>query len=83
MHTISRVIGQQPDMGALPTLQAAIDPDVGRNDYYGPAGFMEMRGYPKKVDTSAEAQDPELAKRLWDVSEMLTGIQYAWPLKVG
>lgn len=79
-HTISEWIGQKPEMGALPTLQAAIDPDAHRNDYFGPGGFMEMRGYPKKVDTIAAAKDADLAKRLWAVSEKLTGVQYVWPV---
>lgn len=80
MHTISRILGQQPEMGALPTLLAATDPGVQRDDYYGPDGFMEMRGYPIKVGSSAAARDSELARRLWDVSEELTGIRYAWPV---
>jgi NAD(P)-dependent dehydrogenase (short-subunit alcohol dehydrogenase family) len=80
MHTISRVIGQQPAMGALPTLLAATDPDVQPNEYFGPVGLMEMRGYPTRVDTSQAAKDPVLAQRLWDTSEELTGIQYAWPV---
>ena len=41
-----------------------------------------MRGYPRKVDTSQAAKEPELAQRLWDVSEELTGIRYAWPVRV-
>lgn len=80
MHTISRVIGQQPAMGALPTLLAATDPDVQPNEYFGPGGLMEMRGYPTRVDTNQAAKDPALAQRLWDTSEVLTGIQYAWPV---
>jgi NAD(P)-dependent dehydrogenase (short-subunit alcohol dehydrogenase family) len=80
MHTISRIIGQQPAMGALPTLQAAVDPGVQPNDYFGPRGLVEMRGYPTRVDTSAAAKDPNLAKRLWNVSEELIGIRYAWPV---
>ncbi len=80
MHTISRIFGQQPEIGAMPTLLAATDPGVQRDDYYGPDGFMEMRGYPIKVGSSAAANDPELARRLWDVSEELTGIRYAWPV---
>lgn len=66
-------------MGALPTLQAALDPDAKRNDYFGPGGFMEMRGYPKKVDTSEAAKDDVLARHLWDVSEKLTDFHYSWP----
>jgi NAD(P)-dependent dehydrogenase (short-subunit alcohol dehydrogenase family) len=79
MHSISRVVGQSPPMGALPTLRAAADPDVQPNDYYGPGGFMEMRGYPKEVDTSDAAKDAALAKKLWQVSEELTAVTYPWP----
>ncbi len=80
MHTISRVIGQQPYMGALPTLQAAVDPDVQPNDYYGPVGLMGMRGYPARVNTSQAAKDTKLAERLWEISEELTDILYSWPV---
>jgi len=80
LHTVSEWIGQRPEMGALPTLQAALDPDAKRNDYFGPSGFMEMRGYPQKVETSDAAKDVNLAKRLWEVSEEMTGISYHWPV---
>lgn len=80
LHAVSEWVGQQPAMGALPTLQAALDPEAQRNDYFGPGGFMEMRGYPKKVEPSAAAKDTQLAKRLWDVSEKMTGISYNWPV---
>jgi NAD(P)-dependent dehydrogenase (short-subunit alcohol dehydrogenase family) len=80
LHTVSEWVGQKPEMGALPTLQAALDPDAGRNDYFGPSGFMEMRGYPRKVDTSDAAKDENLARRLWVVSEELTDLSYAWPV---
>lgn len=78
MHGISRIIGQSPPMGALPTLRAATDSSVHANDYYGPDGFMEMRGHPKKVDTSAAAKDDDLADRLWQVSEEMTAVHYDW-----
>ena len=80
LQGVSRVLGQQPAMGALPTLMAAIHPAVERNDYFGPDGFMEMRGYPVIVETSQAAKDGALAKLRWDLSEQLTGIQYAWPV---
>lgn len=76
MHSLSRVIGQTPPMGALPTLMAAIDPNAERNDYYGPSGFAEMRGYPKKVGMTNAAKDDAVAKRLWEVSEKLTSTTY-------
>lgn len=70
----SRLLGQQAPMGALPTLYAATSADMKANDYAGPGGFQEMRGYPKKVDRSAAAKDPSVARRLWQVSEELTGM---------
>jgi len=79
MHTLSRIVGQSPPMGALPTLRAAVDPDVQANDYYGPDSFlMEMRGHPVKVKPSKAAQDPALAEKLWRVSEDMTGITYSF-----
>lgn len=80
IHTISEWIGQKPEMGALPTLRAAVDPQVSRNDYFGPDSWMELRGYPKKVETSDAAKDPALAKRLWEVSENLSGVRYSFPV---
>jgi NAD(P)-dependent dehydrogenase (short-subunit alcohol dehydrogenase family) len=82
LHAVSRVIGQRPPMGALPTLRAAVDADAQPNDYYGPRGFMEMRGHPQKVDSSDAAKDEALAKKLWAVSEEMTGITYDWPTQV-
>jgi len=68
--------GQQPPMGALPTLYAAVGPDVPPASYYGPNGFMEMRGYPKRVGTSSAAQNQAGAVLLWAVSEELTGVTF-------
>ena len=80
LHTVSEWLGQKPEIGALPTLQAALDPGAGRNHYFGPGGFMEMRGYPRKVETSEAAKDSNLAQCLWVVSEELTGVNYTWPV---
>lgn len=78
IRMLSKIIAQQASMGALPTLYAATVSDVQANDYYGPNGLMEMRGYPKKVDTSADAKNPAIAKLLWQSSEQLTGTTYQW-----
>ncbi|MFA9453248.1 MAG: SDR family NAD(P)-dependent oxidoreductase [Candidatus Aminicenantaceae bacterium] len=69
-------LAQDITMGALPTLCAAVAEDVQACDYYGPEGWREMRGHPKKVETSALAKDMEKARKLWEVSEKLTGISY-------
>lgn len=67
---------QNSKMGALPTLYAAIAPDVQGNDYIGPGGFQEFGGYPKKVEPAAHAKKDDVAAKLWDVSEKMTGVFY-------
>lgn len=70
---VARTLAQSDDAGALPTLYAAVV-DVPGNSYAGPDGFLGVRGAPKLVSRSAKAQDTEVARRLWDVSEELTGV---------
>jgi NAD(P)-dependent dehydrogenase (short-subunit alcohol dehydrogenase family) len=67
---------QGADMGALPTLRAATDPDVLGGQYYGPDGLAELRGYPTIVASSRASHDTDAQKRLWTVSEQLTGVVY-------
>jgi hypothetical protein len=70
------VLFQSPAMGALPTLRAATDPSVEGGQYYGPEGFAEQRGHPKIVKSSAQSHDEDLQRRLWTVSEELTGVSF-------
>ncbi len=64
-------------MGALPTLRAATDPTVHGGQYYGPpGGLLQMRGYPKLVSSNGRSHDVASQKRLWAVSEELTGVTY-------
>jgi len=67
---------QSPAMGALPTLRAATDPAVQGGQYYGPDGLGEQRGHPKLVQSSAQSRDEDLQRRLWTVSEELTGVSF-------
>jgi len=67
---------QSAEQGALPTLRAATDPGARGGQYYGPDGFGETRGYPKVVASSAQSHDADLQRRLWAVSEELTGVVY-------
>ncbi|HEX3875323.1 MAG TPA: oxidoreductase [Solirubrobacteraceae bacterium] len=71
----NRLIAQDEDGGALPTLYAAVA-DVPGNSFAGPSGFMEQRGAPKLVNRSQAAADADVARRLWDVSEALTGVRF-------
>ena len=70
----ARLVGQSAAAGALPLLYAATAPDVHGGDYYGPGGPTSMRGHPTMVAPPRRALDPELAARLWAVSEALTGV---------
>ncbi|MEV4177840.1 hypothetical protein [Nonomuraea sp. NPDC049709] len=71
------LLAQSDDDGALPTLYAAVA-QVPGDSYAGPSGFLEGRGAPKLVGRSARAQDAEVARRLWEVSEKLTGVAFPW-----
>jgi NAD(P)-dependent dehydrogenase (short-subunit alcohol dehydrogenase family) len=72
----ARLISQNPEMGALPTLRAATDPGVLGGQYYGPRGLFGARGYPKLAHSSRQSHDTALQHRLWTVSEELTGITF-------
>jgi NAD(P)-dependent dehydrogenase (short-subunit alcohol dehydrogenase family) len=69
-----RLLTQSPAEGALPTLRAATDPVVQGGEYYGPANRFEMVGPPVLVQASAASRDDVVARRLWDLSIELTGI---------
>ncbi len=66
-----------PEIAALTTLRAAVDPQAHGGDYYGPDGRGEFRGYPVKVQASFNAHNIWDARKLWDVSEELTGVNYS------
>lgn len=63
---------QSPANGALPQLYAATMPGVVPGGYYGPDGFMELRGKPKEASPPEQARDTAAAARLWEISERLT-----------
>jgi NAD(P)-dependent dehydrogenase (short-subunit alcohol dehydrogenase family) len=73
---LNRFFAMPAEQGALPTLRAATDVSARGGDYYGPDGFMQMKGYPVKVDTNELAKDAAKAKKLWDVSEELTNVKF-------
>jgi NAD(P)-dependent dehydrogenase (short-subunit alcohol dehydrogenase family) len=76
MQLATRLFAQQAGIAALPALYAATAPEVRGGDYYGPGGFKELGGYPKRADARPEARDPQLSARLWQQSEQLTGLAY-------
>ena len=76
----NRLLAQDEDGGALPTLYAATA-DIPGNSFAGPGGFMEQRGAPKLVGRRHTAEDTGVARRLWDVSEELTGVRFPLAVK--
>jgi NAD(P)-dependent dehydrogenase (short-subunit alcohol dehydrogenase family) len=75
MGLANRLFAQTDEAGARPTLFAASQ-DLPGASYVGPDGFAEQRGYPTLVGRTAAASDVEMAKRLWTLSEELTGVGF-------
>ena len=70
------LVTQNAAMGALPTLRAATDPGVLGGQYYGPGRFLGARGYPELAHSSGQSRDTAIGRRLWTVSEELTGVTF-------
>ena len=73
---LAGVIFNSAAQGAWPTLQAATAPDAVPGEFYGPqrlGGASGPSGISKRTDMS---RDPELAQRLWTISEQMTGVRY-------
>src|SRR5260370_27156466 len=76
MRITNRLVAQPAEMGALPLLYAATSPNLQGGSYVGPDGAREMRGHPVLVKANPRAYDEQAARRLWGVSERLTGVRY-------
>ncbi len=74
---VTGLIAQSPAGGALPSLRAATDPGALGGQYYGPDGIAQQKGNPVVVASSAQSYDLDLQRRLWAVSEELTGVNFA------
>ena len=71
-----RFFGQSAAEGAWPTLYAATSPNAKPSGYYGPDGFYEMKGAVAPSKIMPQALDSGVGKRLWEVSEELTGVAF-------
>lgn len=77
MKTLMRIVAQPADKGALPTLFAATNPDLRGGEFIGPDGTRNHKGYPVLTNDAARLYKADLASRLWEISESLTGIKYS------
>ena len=73
---LNPIFSQNVENGTLPTLRAATDPEAKSGDYYGPSGFQEMKGSPKIVSSNELSHNAENSKKLWDISEQMTGVSW-------
>jgi NAD(P)-dependent dehydrogenase (short-subunit alcohol dehydrogenase family) len=73
---LGNILAQKVEMGTLPSLRAATDINAQPGDFFGPKNFFEARGYPVKVKPNKMAKNEENAKKLWNLSEQLTGVKF-------
>lgn len=73
---LNHFFAQGITMGALPVLYAAVGTDVKSGDYFGPSGWREMKGFPKKVESNELSHNKEIAEKLWEISEEWTGVKF-------
>jgi len=76
MKVANTAFGQPASQGALPLLYAATGPDVVGGGYYGPGGFMNMRGRPERQESNEDSHDEIDAEKLWAISEAQTGVRF-------
>jgi NAD(P)-dependent dehydrogenase (short-subunit alcohol dehydrogenase family) len=62
--------------GAMPTLQAATDKSAAQRSYYAPENFFHLKGDPVLIPLPKPALDAEAARKLWDLSEEMTGVRF-------
>lgn len=76
IQALMPLVAQSDDRGSWPLLYAATSPEAHGGGYYGPDGIAEIKGTPVEVKPKPHAMDPAAGKRLWEVSEALTGVRY-------
>jgi NAD(P)-dependent dehydrogenase (short-subunit alcohol dehydrogenase family) len=72
------LVAQDSHLGALPVLRAATDPAARGGEYYGPGGVAHLTGHPEPVTPARRARDADAARGLWNESQRLTGVTFAF-----
>lgn len=67
---------QPSAQGALPTLFAATAPEAKAGLYYGPNKMGETRGFPAVAKIPSQAEDKNVAAKLWEVSKTLAKVEF-------
>ena len=72
----NKFIAQRVEVGALASLRAAFDKKAKNGYYYGSPNFFQMFGHPEKVKSNKLSYNEKIAKKLWCISEELTGLNF-------
>ena len=75
-RTLGRLLSQSAAEGAQPIVFAAASEVAEPGGFYGPGGILELTGAPAPAYVSLRARDDETARRLWEVSQELTGAEW-------
>ncbi|GAB3430424.1 SDR family oxidoreductase [Niabella aquatica] len=75
-RTLLPFLFQPSSQGALPTLYAATCPEAIGGVYYGPNKMSETRGFPAIAKIPAQALDENISLKLWEVSQVLAGVEF-------
>lgn len=75
-YGLFRPLSHSSEMGALAILRAAVDPQALGGEYYAPSRMMEFKGFPVRPTSSTASHDLAVARRLWEISEQLSGVSY-------
>jgi NAD(P)-dependent dehydrogenase (short-subunit alcohol dehydrogenase family) len=78
-RTLTPYMSHDAAHGAMPTLRAATESRAAQESYYAPENFFNLKGDAVLIPLPKPARDGEAARKLWDISEKLTGVQ--WPVK--
>ena len=76
LRTFVNPLVMSTERAAQPLLRAATDPSAENGSYWAPGGLGEMRGNPEKAYVPKRAQNLSVARRLWQVSESMTGVPF-------
>ncbi|WP_409288090.1 oxidoreductase [Peribacillus sp. SCS-37] len=67
---------QTAEMGALPVIYAAENENLNGGEYIGPDGRGSRKGFPVIETVNHPSRSDNTGKRLWEVSEEMTGVSY-------